>query len=295
MLYRTKNYPFNFASATQHTMKKIFTLAILCLMSASGFAQYYYKDIVSNRQARTDMLKYRDKKVKSFKINSLEADGTPSKGFFAERKFARNYLSSDLFTRSEMAPPTLNKTVFDENGRLLSNSDSSELSTSHIRYRYDEDGRVVSIYSVIRSLDDDFLTEMKEEHLYVYEDDFYPDRMLRIMNGKDTTVILFSKDEAGNITIEKDTRSGHKYYYYYDSKSRLTDIVHRSEYKDQMVPDYMFEYNQDGELTQMVSTEEGGSYYFIWKYGYKDGLRVSEECYSKERQLMGTIRYDYRF
>ena len=114
------------------------------------------------------------------------------------------------------------------------------------------------------------------------------------MNYKDTTPILFSKDENGNISIEKDTRSGYKYYYYYDAKSRLTDIVHRSEYKEQLVPDYMFEYNSEGNLGQMVSTEEGGSYYFIWKYEYQNGMRKKEQCFSKERRLLGYLEYEYK-
>jgi hypothetical protein len=44
----------------------------------------------------------------------------------------------------------------------------------------------------------------------------------------------------------------------------------------------------------MTATEEGGSYYFIWKYTYADGLRIKESCFSKERRLMGTIEYEYK-
>jgi hypothetical protein len=44
----------------------------------------------------------------------------------------------------------------------------------------------------------------------------------------------------------------------------------------------------------MINTEEGGSYYFIWKYLYENELRVKEKCYSKEKRLMGTIEYEYK-
>jgi hypothetical protein len=46
--------------------------------------------------------------------------------------------------------------------------------------------------------------------------------MIRVKNKYDSTTILFSADENNNISIEKDTKSGSKYYYYYDAKNRLT-------------------------------------------------------------------------
>jgi hypothetical protein len=101
-------------------------------------------------------------------------------------------------------------------------------------------------------------------------------------------------DEKNNIAIEKDTRNGRKYFYYYDDKNRLTDIVHTNEFKEKLLPDYLFEYNASGQLVQMTSTEEGGSYYYIWKYSYENGLRSKEKLYSKERKLMGSISYEYK-
>ncbi len=44
----------------------------------------------------------------------------------------------------------------------------------------------------------------------------------------------------------------------------------------------------------MTTTEEGGSYYYIWKYTYDNGLRLKEKCFSKEKRLMGTIEYEYK-
>lgn len=269
-------------------------LSLFFSMALSSQAQYYYKDIVSNKQAREDMKRYRDNKVRNIKIKSFENDGTLSEGFFCERKIAKDYLSSELFTKTSSSPVSLATNQFSAEGNLLFSVDSSDISTSRIQYSYDEDGRLTKIVSTIRSSDDDFVTELREEHLYEYSSDFLPDKMYRIMNYKDTIPILFSKDESGNISIEKDTRSGNKYYYYYDGKSRLTDIVHRSEYKEQLVPDYMFEYDTAGNISQMVSTEEGGSYYYIWKYDYVNGMRKKEQCFSKERQLLGYMEYDYK-
>ena len=71
-------------------------------------------------------------------------------------------------------------------------------------------------------------------------------------------------------------------------------MVHLNQFNEKMLPDYIFEHNSAGLVTQMTTTEEGGSYYYIWKYTYDNGLRISEKCFSKERRLMGTIQYEYK-
>ena len=67
-----------------------------------------------------------------------------------------------------------------------------------------------------------------------------------------------------------------------------------NQFNQKMLPDYIFEYNNAGLIAQMTTTEEGGSYYFIWRYTYDNGLRIREKCYSKEKRLMGTIEYEYK-
>jgi len=272
------------------------TLILICnLLSIAGVAhgQYYYKDLVSNRQLAADMAQLKEQKIRSVKVTSFEDDGSPSEGFICEKKISRNFRTVEMFTRSNSTAPSLFTSRFNGNGMLEETLDSSEISTNSIRYTYDDQLRVSRIYSVIRSSDDDFTNEISEEHLYRYGADGLPERMIRVKNNSDSSVILFSQDEKKNIAIEKDTKSGDTYYYYYDSKNRLTDVVRLNRFNQKMLPDYMFEYNSLGQITQMTSTEEGGSYYFIWKYTYNNGLRIREKCYSKEKRLMGTLEYAY--
>ena len=103
----------------------------------------------------------------------------------------------------------------------------------------------------------------------------------------------FAYDAVGNRSTIIDS-NGATTTYVYDSKNRLTDVVHLNQFNEKMLPDYIFEYNSTGLVTQMTTTEEGGSYYYIWKYTYDNGLRTSEKCFSKERRLMGTIQYEYK-
>lgn len=274
-------------------MRRFLIAGLLALGHLPLSAQYYYKDILSNRSANADMEAYRAQKVRSIRINSFESNGAPSEGFFCEKKFSKNYQKAELYTRSSVSSKSLLISYFNDKGQLIESSDSSEIVVNRIRYTYDVDGRIETIVSHLSSSDDDFLTQHTEEHRYSYDASGKPTKMIRIKNGTDSTAIFFSLDESGNVAIEKDSRTGGKYYYYYDSRNRLTDIVHMNEYKQEMIPDYQFEYNSAGQLIQMVSVEDGGKDYNTWKYQYADGLRARERLYSKEGRLLGSIEYEY--
>jgi hypothetical protein len=268
---------------------------LLCIISFSGKAQYYYKDIISNKQLLADMSSYKQNKVKVINIKSIEPDGSESEGFFCQKKFGNDYTRASLFTRSDISGASMLTSTFNKQGLLLKTHDSSAISVTTTIYRYGDSNRIESILSVIRSQDDDFTNEITEEHIYHYAPNGQPEKMTRVKNKRDSTIILFGLDEKNQVAIEKDTRSGTKYYYYYDAKNRITDIVQENDFKTRMLPDYIFEYNNSaGLLSQMTTTEEGGTYYFVWKYTYENGLRVKERCFSKERRLLGSIEYEYK-
>jgi hypothetical protein len=272
---------------------------IICFLLASSFAggaaaQNYYKDLVSNRQLLADMAGYKENKIKTINIKSFDDDGSESEGFFCQKKLSKDYKRAELFTRADIAAASLFVSIFDNDGKLLSTNDSSSLSVTSIKYSYDSKRRIQNILSTVRSQDDDFSNEITEQHIYTYDDNDRPVSMLKVKNGTDTSVISFGLDEKGNIGIEKDSKTGAKFYYYYDAKNRLTDVVQANEYKESLKPDYVFEYNNAGLITQMTAVEEGSSNYFIWKYNYENNLRIKERCFTNERRLMGSIEYEYK-
>ena len=277
-------------------MKKIlFLFGFSCMICNYTQAQYYYKDILSNKQLLADMASYKLNKVKAINIKSFEDDGSSSEGFFCQKKFSKDYSKATLFTRSQISGASLLSSTFNDNGKLLQTYDSSDISVTVNQYSYDFMDRIHSIVSTIRSQDDDFTNTIREEHIWHYNETGQAEKMIRIKNNTDSTTILFALDENDNVGIEKDTRSGTKYYYYYDGKRRITDVVQENDFKTRMLPDYLFEYNNSsGLLSQMTSTEEGGNYYYIWKYTYDNGLRVKEKCFNKEKRLMGSIEYEYK-
>lgn len=276
-------------------MKKyLITFLAVFIVSATVSAQFYYKDIINTQQLTATLQTYKNNKVRDIQIKSYENDGTESEGFICRKKISKDYKTVSLFTKYSLSEPSLFISEFDADGKLLYTNDSSDISVTAIRYQYDDQKRIQSIVSVIRSQDDDFVNQIVEEHLYSYEEGNNPVKMYKIKNHKDTTVILFANDEHGNLGIEKDTKSGTKYYYYYDSKNRLTDVVQENDFKLRPMPDYFFEYRSDGNISKMTATEEGSNNYFTWKYDYENGLRTMERCYLKGRSLVGSVEYIYK-
>ncbi len=278
----------------RHMKKELLALVFFLILQKSSTAQYYYKDLVSSHHAGLDMAAYKASKIRSINITSFESDGQPTEDFFCQKKIAKDYSSAILYTKSNLNGASTMKSIFDGQGRLIQTHDSARIASSSISYQYDQAGRLISIVSHSRSADDDYVNSITEEHRYIYQQDSLPIKMIRIRNSKDSTIILFSLDENHNVAIEKDTKTGAKYYYYYDDQHRLTDVVHTNEYKQKLVADYLFEYGDNGQISQMTTTEEGDNNYTVWKYRYENNLRMEERVYSKDHLLLGRIEYEYK-
>jgi len=272
---------------------KIFFAFFILAGFNSVKAQYYYKDLISNGQVVADMKAYKENKIKKIVLKSFEDNGSESNGFFCEKKLNKDYTKAELYTRADISAASLFTSTFDKDGKLLNTYDSSLLSATQIIYSYNSDNLISRINSTVRSSDEDFGNEIKEDHFYKYENG-KPSKITRVKNGRDTTDILLALDDKGNVAIEKDTKNGTKFFYYYDAKNRLTDIVQANEYSQNAKPNYIFEYNTAGLITQMTAVEEGSKSYYVWKYSYDNNLRIKERCFTDERKLMGSIEYVYK-
>lgn len=264
------------------------------LTANSSQAQYYYTDIISNRQVMAEMALLKEKKIKAVRVISREASGEESEGFICRKKVNRDFTEVELYTATnETYPSTLNS-YFSVSGQLEKTIDSSEAGATTIDYRYDAAGRLISMLSAKRFATDDDAGVVTERHIYNYNAGGVLLQMQLIKNNRDTTLYLFEADENGNIIIEKNVKTSEVYYYYYNTNNRLTEIVHRYSYQKNLFTESSFEYDNNGQLIKMVSSEKEGAYYFVWRYNYEDSLRVSERCYSKEGRIMGSVEYEYR-
>jgi hypothetical protein len=237
----------------------------------------------------------KEQKIRNILVHSFEANGETSPGFFCEKKISKDYRRIETYTKSNITGKSLLTAHYNENDQLIQSTDSSEISVTSSVYHYDEKGNISSITSTSHSHDDDFATRLVEVHEYTYDAMGRPLKMLRTRNEKDTATIFFTLDEKGNVIDENDPgKNGRHYYYYYNDKNRLTDIVRFNALKGKLLPDFTFQYNSAGQVTQMVAVEEGiNSDYNTWKYVYNDGLRIIEKCFSKENILLGYFEYEY--
>ena len=122
--------------------------------------------------------------------------------------------------------------------------------------------------------------------------------MIRIKDNADSTIVHFKKDEHQNITEElwlKKGRMIEHYYYYYNDKNQLTDIVRYNIEAQQMLPDFLFEYDENGMLSSLTQVPQGSSDYVVWKYIYDErGLKSKDVLFDKHQELLGTVTYTYR-
>jgi hypothetical protein len=294
--------------------KRILIILLICTGFAhSGLAQYYYKEILSNKELIADRNAYKANKVRTVIVHSLEANGEPSEGFSCEKKINKDYSRIETTTEATATSKSVLTSYFDATGLPSKTTDHSDITTAISTYKYDNNNNLIDIVSYSYStqqtdttlfeLDKNDTTSLYEEHLYTYNANGQPIKMTLIKNKKDTSVINFVVDEKGNVTDEIETKPGGRhYYYYYNENNRLTDIVRYNTLRKKMLPDFMFEYNTDGQLLQMISVEEevkniysAEDNYFIWKYFYGDnGLRIIEKCFSYEKKLLGSFEYEYK-
>ena len=267
-----------------------------CIFFSSARAQYYYKDIWSNEQLVKEFNILKTENLKTIKIKSFEDDGEPSDGFFCEKKINKNFTQSQMISKSYITGQSLLVSDYNAEGKPVKTSDETPTTKSVTDYSYGAKGRI-SVVQIVTKADDDS-TQITETHDYTYDEKGKPLKMIRKKNDVLVSTITFVSDANGNI-IEEDVEGNNspdkKYFYYYDDKNRLTDVVHYNERAQRLLPNYMYEYSSTNLPRQMISTEEGGNNYFIWKYTYNDkNLRETEKCFSKERRLLGTIEYEYK-
>ena len=184
---------------------------------------------------------------------------------------------------------------FNDHGKLQSLEDSSTGMISKSNYLYDKDGKLVEISNVISDSSQDFT--QTEVHLWIYNQD-KPEKMWRIINKTDSLEVRFKTDELGNIIEEQNFKKGKgsdPLYYYYDTKNRLTDIVRYNTKAKRLLPDFMFEYDDQNRVIQKITTLSNLNLgYLTWRYLYDEkGLKTKEALFNKEKQIQGRIDYSY--
>lgn len=275
-------------------MKKLLCLLAITTITLTATAQYYYNDILTIQKLNLEFTSLKSSGFHLVDLKSFEDDDSPSEGFQCEKKINSDFSSSSMISKSYITGESV-LNAFYAAGKIIKSTTETSTSTNTTTYQYDSTGRLVFVnVSTSGYLDSATFSETRN---YEYNEKGALVKMAREKNGKQVAVIDFKIDENGNIIEEAPEKNstGRKYYYYYDENNRLSDVVHFNEIAGKLLPDYMFLYNADGALKQMISVDETGRNYFIWKYSYtSSGLPEIQKCYSKEKRLLGTIQYEYK-
>jgi hypothetical protein len=276
----------------------IHTLFLFVLLVCFGFssakAQYYYKDLMSTIQQNKQFATLKNGNIRTIKIESFDENDQPSEGFFCEKKINKNFSQSQMMSKSNITGESVLTTDYNNHGDVIKTTTSTPSTTNTVEFEYDTNGNISLIRT--KTIADGDSSGITETHEYYY-DNGRPVKMLRKKNNSLIATITFVADAKGNI-IEEDPSGNSidkKYFYYYDDSNRLTDVVHYNVVAKRLLPDYMFEYSEGNLPNQMISVDETGRNYFIWKYAYDDKkLPEIQKCFSKEKQLMGTIQFEYQ-
>lgn len=273
---------------------KNFLFLTVFLFPVCGYSQYYYQDIMSNRQTNREYQTLKNNNIHRVILKSFDASDEPIADFFCEKEFSDDFSMSSMKSKSVYSAESLLTATYKE-GRITRAVTTTSFSRDTIRFEYDDVGNL-SLIAMTTFGNADSIS-FSEERKYSYNDKGMPTKMVRTRNGLKDLAIVFISGEHGNIIEEHEEGhdAGSRFYYYYDAQDRLTDVVHFNALANKLLPDYMFQYHDLSLPSQMLSVDNTSTDYLIWKYSYTPtGLPEIQKCYSKEKQLLGTIQYEYQ-
>lgn len=268
----------------------------LLVVSSVAQSQYYYKDIIGTREANDLINSYKKVNLRSVEIISIESNGSPSKDFRIIQQF--DLASQVLHTQTRNQTETsILSTYFNEQGKVIKTVDSSGFLANTTLYTYLPNGSLQSLNSL--ATDTSRGLKETEDHTWHYNADGKPQKMLRTINNVPAMEITFTYDENGNVAEEVWKKKGiemDRIFYYYNDQNYLTDIVRFNKKAGRLLPDFMFEYSNEGQVIQKITVPVNSLDYQIWRYQYNDkGLKSREVLFDRDKQIVGKIEYRYQY
>lgn len=279
-------------------------LLILCLaLFQLAYSQYYYNDIIGAKAFGDRMKDYVTNKVRTITAAGFDKEGAKTSDFNEWQEIIPIAIGTTshilkITTRNGQTV-TRQSYQFDPQFRLTTLIDSSGEIKSVTSYQYNNSGNIISIRTATQDADSSEFSE-SEEHLWIYNSNGKPEKMWRILNGKDSSEYRLTIDEKGNPADEQQYRRGtgiNPVYYYYTDNNQLSDIVRYNARAKRLLPDFMFEYDENGRMIQKITTLSSmKSDYLIWRFAYNEkGLKTKEALFTKDKTLTGRIEYQYTF
>lgn len=256
--------------------------------------QYYFNDILSTKSGNEQYQQLRKNKIRKIKAQSFDADNTITDGFLLEEEISLDGKKVVLHSILSGGKESVTNRFF-EMGRL------KRIQTTHNRienrtdFTYTVNGMLQKL--VLTTTDTSQKSGMTEVHEWIYTESGHPQSMLRIKNGTDTMMVTCKTDDDGLVLEEqwkKNGRTQESWYYYYNDKKQLTDLVRYNARLKKLVPDFIYEYDANGRISQMTQLSFGSGDYLTWQYTYTEqGFKKTEIGMDKRKQMVGRIEYSY--
>lgn len=278
-------------------------LPVLLLFSLTLSSQYYYDDILGSTETSQLMQNYLANRVQMVTATGYDSKGVRATDFAEVNEIREN---GRLLRQSSISQfkKTVTLSRFDERGRIISITDSAADIQGITVYTYDEAGRVSRVENKV--LDSANAFNHTETHWWYYNASGKPEKMWRVISNAgaegspDSLEIRFVADEKGHVaeerTFRREVETGYLYYYY-DDQDRLLDIVRFNTRLKKLLPDIMFEYDENGRIAQKTTTTSSLHLgYLIWRYIYNEkGLKTKEVLFNSDKQITWKIEYSYTF
>jgi hypothetical protein len=278
------------------TMKLIITLLALVL-GFQAHAQFYYKDLIANKETNELNSRLKKAKVTDIKVKSLEFDNNEVEDFLCEQTVENNGKHVLTVTGSPYIGENHLHSFFTSQNQIIRSVDSNP--TIIIQNNYDYIENKLTKITITSFEVDNKKDKAIEVHEWMYNKNI-PEKMYLIKNGNDTTTIKFLIDTALQLPVEEISyykgKEKERYYYYYDNKNRLTDVTRYHPYARKVLPEFIFEYDEQGNVKRKNSFTTGTKDYQIWHYLYNDkGLKTEEQCFLRGNVFRGKLVYSYRY
>lgn len=272
--------------------KNLLILIVGVLLYNPIFSQFYYSDIILNELANSNYTLLKNAGVKKV-ITSNSGD---EEGVKIKQTFKDNWAIAITEAELSIGSTNTSKQHY-SNNKITRKEEEIKNVNSIIYYNYNEQGKLKEIIST--STDTSLNKGFEESHQFFYSSNGNLSSMLKVKNATDTTKIIFISDENNNVIEERWIRKNktiETYYYYYNNKNQLTDIVKFNLKANRMLPEFLFEYNEQNKLVQFTQIPFGSSNYFVWKYTYNNKqLKEMEVGFNKQGEKIGEMSYRYEY
>ncbi|MFY8023773.1 MAG: hypothetical protein ACOVNO_00400 [Sediminibacterium sp.] len=255
--------------------------------------QYYLNDILGLKISHEKYQLMRKNKIIKITANSIEADGSNTKGFLLNQELQVDgkKMVTSIASLSSSPEKITNIYELSKLKRTVTNRSSIQTTTD---YTYNEKGLLSKINAT--TVDSMQKKPISEIHLWEYQPNGVPMSMRKWGDGMDTVQVAFVADSAGLIIEEYWYKKGKKIesYYYYYTNNQLTDVVRFNLKANRLIPDFVYEYNQQNQLTNMIQVSYNGSKIIHWTYTYhSNGLKETETARDKEKNIIAKITYSF--